>query len=340
MRKPAILAAVLLLVGTVQALGFDYARYEATDLDTLMAQRRPKAGVDLRPALPMKLKVALVAYAEGCASGLLKRTMLMADIPKDQVDALAITRCIKIRSAKGKELRVFIQDAVADFLPKEVPLGRSITLYSVHLFTSPNGPGLLVNEFSSGDEPQDAEKQAEQDGPPCGCGSPDFHPGMDITNGAEGVRIQSVDDGVVVKVEQDEQAVVDIPNIGRCGRYVVIKHSYPNGRVVFMRYAQLDPMVKRSCPALVSPGRTRSARSAAARSCISRSVRLILRPWRTALTGPRATMPIRRWNGRAIRRSIQEPLISVCSASRERAANEADDARLDAAFPGDRRRRR
>lgn len=259
MRKPAILAAVLLLVGTVQALGFDYARYEATDLDTLMAQRRPKAGVDLRPALPMKLKVALVAYAEGCESGLLKRTMLMADIPKDQVDALAITRCIKIRSAKGKELRVFIQDAVADFLPKEVPLGRSITLYSVHLFTSPNGPGLLVNEFSSGDEPQNAEKQAEQDGPPCGCGSPDFHPGMDITNGAEGARIQSVDDGVVVKVEQDEQAVVDIPNIGRCGRYVVIKHSYPNGRVIFMRYAQLGRIVGSDGQALV-PG-TRVART-------------------------------------------------------------------------------
>jgi hypothetical protein len=48
-----------------------------------------------------------------------------------------------------------------------------------------------------------------------------------------------MDDGVVVRVEQDEQASVDAFGIGRCGRYVVLKHSYPNGRVVFTRYAQL-----------------------------------------------------------------------------------------------------
>lgn len=243
MHKPAILAAVLLLVGTVQALGFDYARYEATDLDTLMAQRRPKAGVDLRPALPMKLKVALVAYAEGCESGLLKRTMLMADIPKDQVDALAITRCIKIRSAKGKALRIFIQDEVANFLPKEVPLGSSITLYAVHLFTGPNGPGLLVNEFSTSDAPPGAAKQAEDSAPPCGCGSPDFHPGMDFTSDVAGAPVQAADDGTVVKVEEDDAAAVDLPRIGRCGRYVVIKHSYPNGHAAFTRYAQLGRVV-------------------------------------------------------------------------------------------------
>jgi murein DD-endopeptidase MepM/ murein hydrolase activator NlpD len=34
-----------------------------------------------------------------------------------------------------------------------------------------------------------------------------------------------------------------VPKIGRCGRYVVIKHSYPNGHVVFTRYAQLGRIV-------------------------------------------------------------------------------------------------
>ena len=159
MRKPATLAAALLLGGALPAWAFDYARYQVTDLDQLMAQKRPKAGVDLYPARPMKLKVALAGYAEGCESGLLKRSMVMAEIPKDQVDALAISRCIKIRSPKGKELKIFIQDVVADFLPKEVPLGSSITLYAVHLFTSPKGPGLLVNEFSTGDAPPNAEPE-------------------------------------------------------------------------------------------------------------------------------------------------------------------------------------
>jgi len=158
------LAALFVLGGALPAEAFDYARYQVTDLDQLMARKRPKAGVDLYPARPMKLKVALAGYAEGCESGLVKRSMVMADIPKDQVDALAITRCIKIRSPKGKQLRIFIQDVVADFLPKEVPLGSSITLYAVHLFTGPNGPGLLVNEFATGDDAPNVEKRAEDDG--------------------------------------------------------------------------------------------------------------------------------------------------------------------------------
>ncbi|MEH2547096.1 hypothetical protein V1283_003741 [Bradyrhizobium sp. AZCC 2262] len=45
--------------------------------------------------------------------------------------------------------------------------------------------------------------------------------------------------GAAVGVEQDEQASVDAFGIGHCGRYIVLKHSYPNGRVVFTRYAQL-----------------------------------------------------------------------------------------------------
>jgi hypothetical protein len=243
MRKPATLAAILLLVGILPAQAFDYARYQVTDLDQLMAQKRPKAGVDLYPARPLKLKVVLAGYAEGCESGLVKRTMVMADIPKDQVDALAISRCIKIRSPKGKELRIFIQDVVADFLPKEVPLGSSITLYAVHLFTGSNGPGLLVNEFSTSDAPPSAEKEAEENGPPCGCGSPDFHPGMDFSNGVAGATVRARDDGTVIKVEQDDASAVDIPRIGRCGRYIVIKHSYPNGHVVFTRYAQLGRVI-------------------------------------------------------------------------------------------------
>src|SRR5262249_54843634 len=35
----------------------------------------------------------------------------------------------------------------------------------------------------------------------------------------------------------------DAPTVGRCGRYIVIKHSYPNGRSVFTRNAQLGRIV-------------------------------------------------------------------------------------------------
>jgi len=92
----------------------------------------------------MKLKVTLVAYAEACKTGFLMKSMSMAGVADPNVK---ITRCIQVRSAKGKQLRLFIQDVVADFLPKEVPLGSALTLFAVHLFTGQDGPGLLVNEF-------------------------------------------------------------------------------------------------------------------------------------------------------------------------------------------------
>jgi hypothetical protein len=46
MRKLANLAAMVLLLGCPPALGFDFARYQATDLDALMAQARPQRVLD------------------------------------------------------------------------------------------------------------------------------------------------------------------------------------------------------------------------------------------------------------------------------------------------------
>jgi hypothetical protein len=66
------------------------------------------------------------------------------------VEATPITRCVKVRSAKGKVQSVFIQDKVAEFLPKEVPLGSKLMLFVIHLYTDPDEPGLLINEFSIG----------------------------------------------------------------------------------------------------------------------------------------------------------------------------------------------
>lgn len=146
-RKLFNIAVLVVLLGSPSAWGFDYTRYEATDLDALMAQPRPRSGVDIYPVRPLKLKVTLVSYAEGCLTSLLDKSMITAGVPKAQVDTLQVTSCIKVRSAKGKELRMFIQDVVASFLPKEVPLGSPMTLLAIHVFTTADGPGLLVNEF-------------------------------------------------------------------------------------------------------------------------------------------------------------------------------------------------
>jgi hypothetical protein len=129
---------------------FDYARYEATELDEVIEQARPQTGVNIYPGLPLKIATTLVSYGEPCNADFLKRAMMMGGAPKEFVESVPITRCIQVRSAKGKILPLYIQDRVADFLPKEVPLGGVATLFAIHVFTGPDGPSLLVNEFSAG----------------------------------------------------------------------------------------------------------------------------------------------------------------------------------------------
>jgi hypothetical protein len=146
-RRASNIAALAVLLCAAPAWAFDYTRYEATDLDALLAQPRPRSGVDIYRAQPFKLKVTLVSYAEGCLTSLLDKSMIKAGVPKAQVVALQVTSCIMVRSVQGKELRMFIQDVVASFLPKEVPLGSPVTLLAIHVFTTAEGPGLLVNEF-------------------------------------------------------------------------------------------------------------------------------------------------------------------------------------------------
>src|SRR5262249_32856917 len=128
------------------ASAFDYDRFQEVDLDTLLAKVRPASGVDLFPVIPLRLKVTLAAYGEPCQTGFLMKSMSMAGIANPSVK---ITRCIQVRSAKGQQIRVFIQDEVANFLPKEVPLGTVVVLFTVHLYTGQDGPGLLVNEFQT-----------------------------------------------------------------------------------------------------------------------------------------------------------------------------------------------
>jgi hypothetical protein len=143
-----LMTAALSFAMTAVAWGFDYGRYQAADLDDLMAQKRPSVGVDIYgPAL--RITGALASYAQSCNTTLLKKAMIAAAVPKDRVEAGQIGSCIKVRSAKGQVVTLFVQDKVAEFLPKEVPLGSQVTFFVMHVFTGSDGPGLLVNEFST-----------------------------------------------------------------------------------------------------------------------------------------------------------------------------------------------
>jgi hypothetical protein len=167
----------------------------------------------------------------------------MSGMSKQDADGLQATNCITIRSAKGRELKVFIQDVVYGFLPNEVPVGDKLSLYAIHAFTSPEGPGLLVNEFLTPKSLPRADAPKNTAMTSCGCWIQDEHPGVDFTSDKAGGPVAAMADGVVVKIENSEQAPGDLPVIGGCGRYVVLKHTYPNGGIVYTRYVQLGRIV-------------------------------------------------------------------------------------------------
>jgi hypothetical protein len=145
-----IAAMIFATCGTVgaeeQPSGFNYARYKPADLDDILAQKRPADGADLHRGLALKITVKLDAYSEPCNTGFLKKAMTMMGM---SVNGAPINSCINVRTARNQVVPLYIQDPVAEFLPKEVPLGSSATFYVIHMFTSPDRVGLLVNEFSA-----------------------------------------------------------------------------------------------------------------------------------------------------------------------------------------------
>jgi len=175
----AWIAASLLLFFILPAQSFDYSKYKTVDLDELMDRPRPKVGVDIFNSQYYKVTGALAAYGEPCQTGMLTNGMMVGGIPKATIDAVPITRCIKVRTAKGRVVSLYIQDAVSNVLPKEVALGGSVTFYVLRVFADPDKQGILINEYDADDgaaakqrsqapdQPKDkgAEKQAGSSGP-------------------------------------------------------------------------------------------------------------------------------------------------------------------------------
>jgi hypothetical protein len=152
--KTAILVCMFtsVIAATVQA--FDYDSYQPGDLDEVLAKPRPKSGVDVISMQKLALKATLESYPdkETCpVADILKLAMKMLPslYPKAFADSISASKCIKIKSPKGVTLAVVIQDKVADFLQKEVPLGTEVKLYCVLVCITAEGPGMIVTEFKA-----------------------------------------------------------------------------------------------------------------------------------------------------------------------------------------------
>ena len=146
----AVAGALLMMPGTGAAAAFDYPSYQAADLDVL-ARRKPQLGLgaDISSAQGVRFDVTLVAQADECPTRYLKWAMRKSGIAKDAIASTKITRCIEVKSAKGRQYPLFIQDALADSLAKEVQPGGKLTVYGSLVYFAARGPGIVVNEYST-----------------------------------------------------------------------------------------------------------------------------------------------------------------------------------------------
>jgi hypothetical protein len=150
--KTAILVSIVTLVMVTAAQAFDYDSYKPGDLDEVVAMPKPKSGVDVISMQKIALKATLESYAEGCpVAAIINLTMKMLPsmYPREFADSISTAKCIKIKSPKGVTVAAVIQDKVADFLPKEVPLGTEVKLYCVLMCMTADGPGMIVTEFQT-----------------------------------------------------------------------------------------------------------------------------------------------------------------------------------------------
>jgi hypothetical protein len=153
LRGPArlfALAGLALMLGAGAAAAFDYPSYQAADLDVL-ARRKPQLGLgaDIPSVQSVRLDATLVEQADECPTKYLKWAMRKSGIAKDAVQSTAVTRCIAVKSAKGREYPLFIQDALAGSLAKDVKVGGKLTLYGSLVYFAARGPGIVVNEYAT-----------------------------------------------------------------------------------------------------------------------------------------------------------------------------------------------
>jgi hypothetical protein len=132
---------------------FPFASYPTADIDQLIendiVHKHDKSnGVDIwTPFRKVHVTAKLLEYPKACDNAFLGRALALNKVSLQSLPP--ITTCIRIKSHKGNEQTVFIQDQVGEFLSKEVKIGGSVDLYAIYVFanTVSNRLGMVVNEF-------------------------------------------------------------------------------------------------------------------------------------------------------------------------------------------------
>lgn len=156
MPKKSVLAFILITICQC-VLAFDFSAYPLKNVDDIIRQERAADGKEGQPGIkimspPPKLSFdgRLESLPAPCNTGFMHQVMKMLGFRPEQLPP--IHTCLRVRSAKGEILTVFIQDAVSEYIGKEVKLGEELRLYAMYLYFSKQTqlPMFLVNEFQTG----------------------------------------------------------------------------------------------------------------------------------------------------------------------------------------------
>lgn len=150
-------AAMLLLLAALsgQEPSFDYARYEASDVEALIKRAAAfdvhESGQSLlTPPLAVHLRAAIVSFPKACPDELPAMLLRAVKVP----DPPSMKWCMRVKGKSGETVNLWVQDAFAHAVSEEYGLGDEIELWALWLFVnaSDRKPYLVVNAIGPASE--------------------------------------------------------------------------------------------------------------------------------------------------------------------------------------------
>jgi len=140
------------------AFGFNYEAYVQESMTNLLERAQQAVethdhtgGVEIiLPVTKLHLYEELAKQPFECnTDSLFKFLQIMGLGKKDRLPP--INTCIAVKASSGENVIFFVQDQVADFIPKKVKVGQKLHLYAIWVYVSDNDklPYLLLNGFKS-----------------------------------------------------------------------------------------------------------------------------------------------------------------------------------------------
>jgi hypothetical protein len=110
---------------------FDFSAYKSADLDDLLNNPPDVRGMRVFKNYKIAIEGELEEYPKQCDTNNLKTSMRNV---WGITDPIPVSSCIKVKTKQGRSIKLFIQDAPANYIAKEVKLHQQVKLYSIYVY--------------------------------------------------------------------------------------------------------------------------------------------------------------------------------------------------------------